>query len=129
RHVGVESNLNATGTKFSERKVRERFSMQFRNNALATMQEDNANRVAPKAWVETTRTCQQIVDRSRNFNSAEPAPDDGDREQPPALDRIGFHRSFFELADQVVGQEDGITQGLQRIRVRAQTWNNAEIYD
>jgi hypothetical protein len=69
------------------------------------------------------------VNCSRYLDSTESAADNHDRKKAPALPRVGFHGSFFQFANQIVGQEHGVTQCLQRIGIRTEAGNDCEIHD
>jgi hypothetical protein len=76
--------------------------VQFRKNAIALVQENDARRLGRALGVEPPHVAHEVGDVAGHLHAAEAAADDDHGEQPLSFVRVGLDRCGLEVANEVV---------------------------
>ena len=101
---------------------------QIWQDAVAGLQQRHLNVASPNGAIETGAGAEQIGDLAGHFDAAEAPAHDDHREQAILKNGIGLHLGALEQADQVIAQQQGIADGLERPAVRGHAGNDVEIH-
>lgn len=125
-HGRAESHLDAPRPHLP-RGVVAKFHGQLRQDPVAAVQQDHADFVGAEGTKVRPARRQQVMELSRHLDPAEPAADDDEGQQGPSPFRIRLDLGTFELAGDVVAQQQGISQPLQREAMRGQAGHQVEM--
>jgi hypothetical protein len=90
---------------------------QLGQQAILTVQQDDANVVALDARIVSEARFQEVDQLTGRLDAAEAAADDHECRQPAARAHVGLQLRLLEARDDAVAQEQRVAQRLERQRV------------
>ena len=113
-HAGVGPDVGPAPLAEHPGPVVRQLRVDFRHDAVARLEQDETNLVAIHVLVKGRDPVRESGQLAEQLHADQPAADDHEREQSAFALGVGLHVGALETLDDVVAEQEGVGEGLER---------------